>query len=196
MTRLHHTSRMAERTSLRDHFLIAMPGLADPNFFHAVVYLCEHDEEGAMGLVVNRPLDLTLGEIFEQMGIEASDEAAAGQAVYFGGPVQCERGFVIHRPHGDWESSLSVSDEVAVTSSRDILVSIASGRGPRDSLVALGYAGWGPGQLEQELVDNAWLSVESDPAILFGTADEERWQAAAARGGIDPTLLSGEIGHA
>jgi len=183
-------------TSLRHHFLIAMPNLADPNFFHTVVYLCEHDTEGAMGLIINRPLDLTLGEIFAQMEIECEDAELRARTVYFGGPVQCERGFVIHRPLGDWDSSLRVTDEIAVTSSRDILQAIADGQGPRDGLVALGYAGWGPGQLEEELVDNAWLSVEADPAILFETADSERWQAAAALGGIDPTLLSGEIGHA
>ncbi len=182
--------------SLRDHFLIAMPNLADPNFFHTVIYLCDHDAEGAMGLIVNRPLDLTLGEIFEQMEIACSDESLASRTVYFGGPVQCERGFVIHRPHGQWESSLLVSEDIAVTSSRDILKAIAEGEGPADCLIALGYAGWGAGQLEEELVDNAWLSVDSDPAILFETSDSERWQAAAALGGVDPNLLSGEIGHA
>lgn len=187
---------MDDKLSLRDHFLIAMPNLADPNFFHAVIYLCEHDDGGAMGLIVNRPLDLTLGDIFGQMDIECSNEDITTRPVYFGGPVQCERGFVIHSPHGEWESTLPVTDDLAVTSSRDLLSALATGTGPQESLIALGYAGWGAGQLEKELVDNAWLCIPADRRILFETPVDERWTEAARLGGVDPNLLSGEIGHA
>ncbi len=187
---------MTKPLTLRNHFLIAMPNLADSHFFHAVIYLCEHNRDGAMGLVINRPLDLSLGEVFSQMAIDCGQDAVASQPIYFGGPVENERGFVVHRPHADWESTLLVSADIAVTSSRDILVAIASGSGPEESLVALGYAGWSDGQLEQELVDNAWFSVPADRRILFETPIADRWQAAAELGGIDPNLLSGEIGHA
>ncbi len=187
---------MTASLTLRDHFLIAMPNLEDGRFFHSVIYLCEHNDEGAMGLVINRPLDLSLGEILAQMEIECGRECVADQPVFLGGPVQCERGFVVHRPHLGWESMLAVSDDIAITSSRDILQAIAAGEGPEETLVALGYAGWGQGQLEQELVDNAWFSVPADRRILFETPVAERWRAAAELGGIDPNLLSGEIGHA
>jgi putative transcriptional regulator len=179
-----------------DQFLIAMPALQDPNFFHGVTYMCEHTAEGAMGIMVNRPLDISLGEVLSQMNIDTGIEAVIQQPIYLGGPVQCERGFVIHKPHGAWEASLMVTDEIAVTSSRDILEAIADGRGPEHCLVALGYAGWGPGQLEREMKENAWLNVPADDRIIFKVPYEQRWEAAAALSGVDLNRISSHIGHA
>ena len=187
---------MADTAYLTDHFLIAMPALADPNFFHSVTYICEHSEQGAMGLVINQPLDVELGEVLEQMKLEAKDEAIRHRPVFLGGPVQPERGFVLHEPPGQWDSMLRVSDDLAVATSRDILAAISEGRGPERSLVALGYAGWGAGQLEQEVADNAWLTGPADREIIFNMPHERRWQAAAALLGVDMTHMSDEIGHA
>lgn len=187
---------MTDTMRMIDQFLIAMPALQDPNFFHGVTYLCEHTAEGAMGIMVNRPLDINLGEVLSQMNIETSLDAVIHQPIFLGGPVQCERGFVIHKPHGNWEASLKVSAEIAVTSSRDILEAIAAGRGPRHSLIALGYAGWGPGQLEREMKENAWLSVAADDRIFFEVPSDRRWEAAAALSGVDVNLISSHIGHA
>ncbi len=186
---------MTDNTSLRDHFLIAMPALSDPNFDHSVTYICEHNEEGAMGILISRQMDLTMAEVLEQMGIEASSNFDTSLKIHLGGPVQPEHGFVIHSPVGAWESSLQVGEEIALTTSRDILSAIAHGEGPPHYLIALGYAGWGPGQLEQELADNAWLSCRADERILFELPIEQRWGAAAALLGIDLNLLSSEIGH-
>ncbi|MCW9057407.1 MAG: YqgE/AlgH family protein [Gammaproteobacteria bacterium] len=186
---------MHDTDFLGNHFLIAMPKLADPNFFHTVTYLCEHNPEGALGIVINRPLHLTLREILQHMDLEPVTEAIGDQPIYLGGPVQQERGFVLHRPLGDWEATLPVSEEIGVTSSRDILTAIAAGQGPDQCLIALGYAGWGAGQLEQELVANAWLSGPADQRIIFDLPHEQRWEAAAARLGVDLNLLSGEAGH-
>jgi len=182
--------------SLANHFLIAMPGLADPNFFHTVTYLCEHNEDGAMGIVINRPLDMRLGDVLAHIGLDASDPFAPDLPVFQGGPVQAERGFIIHQPLGDWEATLPVTGDIGVTASQDILAAIAAGRGPRHTLIALGYAGWGPGQLEQEMADNAWLSGPADPRIIFDTPVERRWEAAAGLLGVDLNLLSGDAGHA
>ncbi|HSP01217.1 MAG TPA: YqgE/AlgH family protein [Thioalkalivibrio sp.] len=182
-------------SNFTNHFLIAMPALEDPNFFHSVTYICEHNAQGAMGIVINHPTDLSLGTVLEHMEIEA-DEAAAAVPVYHGGPVQTDRGFVLHRPAGQWTSSMAVSEDVQVTTSRDILEALAQHEGPEDFLVALGYAGWGEGQLEQEIADNAWLTTPADPDILFRLPVEQRWQAAAARLGVDLSLLSGDAGHA
>ncbi|HEY4731614.1 MAG TPA: YqgE/AlgH family protein [Gammaproteobacteria bacterium] len=187
---------MAETMSLSNHFLIAMPSLQDPNFMRSVTYICEHNEEGCMGIMINRPLDISLGEVLRQLDIHTDDPQLIKQTVYLGGPVQNERGFVIHRPHGKWEAMLEVTDEIGVTSSRDILAAISAGKGPKNSLVALGYAGWGAGQLEQEIAHNAWLSTPADSSIIFETPSHKRWEAAAALGGIDLTKLSSEIGHA
>ncbi len=182
--------------SLSNHFLIAMPQLADPNFFHSVTYICEHNEDGALGLVINRPLDLQLHEIFEQMGIEAKDCTRLDQIVFSGGPVQPQRGFILHGPPLQWESTAGITDNLAITTSRDILEAIARNEGPAQCLIALGYAGWGAGQLEQELADNAWLSGPADPSIIFDTPVPERWRAAAALLGVDLDRLSGDAGHA
>lgn len=183
-------------TSLRNHFLIAMPGLADPNFFHTVTYICEHNDEGAMGIVINRPLDIRLGDVLQHMEIKTLDAAVHDQFILGGGPVQTERGFVVHRPVGEWDVSLPVTDEIAVTTSRDILEALALGAGPGDALLALGYAGWGAGQLEREMAENAWLSGPAEAAILFDTPLEQRWHAAASLLGVDLDSISSEVGHA
>jgi len=182
-------------SNFTNHFLIAMPALEDPNFFHSVTYICEHNDQGAMGIVINHPTDLSLGTVLEHMDIEA-DESAAAVPVYHGGPVQTDRGFVLHNPAGQWSSSMAVAEGVQVTTSRDILEALARHEGPEHFLVALGYAGWGEGQLEQEIAENAWLTTPADPDILFRLPVEQRWQAAAARLGVDLSLISGDAGHA
>ncbi|WP_092996826.1 YqgE/AlgH family protein [Thiohalomonas denitrificans] len=187
---------MSETSCLTNHFLIAMPALADPNFSHTVTYICEHNQKGAMGIVINRPSGLTLGEVLEHMDIEASPRVDLQMPVFEGGPVEPEHGFVVHAPVGAWDSSLKVTDEIAVTTSRDVLSAIAHGEGPKRHLFALGYAGWGAGQLEEEIANNAWLSGPADPPTLFETAPEQRWAAAAALLGVDVNLLSSQIGHA
>jgi putative transcriptional regulator len=185
-----------QQTSLANHFLIAMPALEDPNFQRSVTYICEHNENGAMGIVINRQTDLELGEVLEHMQIPPRIDAVRHQPVYAGGPVQQDRGFVLHRPAGNWVSMLTVSDDIAITTSRDILEAISAGEGPDDSIIALGYAGWAPGQLEEELAANAWLNGPADERIIFATPCEQRWKAAAALLGVDLELLSSEVGHA
>ncbi|WP_127474700.1 YqgE/AlgH family protein [Sulfurivermis fontis] len=187
---------MTETASLRNHFLIAMPQLADPNFSHTVTYICEHNAEGSLGIVINRPLEITLGDVLQHMQIAPDARVDTAAPVFSGGPVQPERGFVLHRPVGAWTSSLPVTADIALTTSRDIMAAIGQGTGPQQFLLALGYAGWGAGQLEQEIAQNAWLSGPADPAILFELPVEERWGAAAALIGVDLTLLSSEAGHA
>ena len=184
------------QTWLTHHFLIAMPQLDDPNFFHTASYICEHNEEGAMGFIINRPLDLDLASALEQMNIRSENPLLSQTPVYYGGPVEVERGFVLHRPVSLWDSTLVVSEQIAITTSEDILASIASGEGPEQYLVVLGYAGWGPGQLEEELADNAWLSGPADPDIIFKTPFEQRWEKAALDLGIDLKCLSSDTGHA
>ncbi len=186
---------MADAEYLSNHFLIAMPNLADPNFFHTVTFICEHDADGAMGLVINRPLDLQLGDILGHMDFQAIPETA-GLPVYQGGPVQPERGFVIHAPHGNWEATLKINDRIGVTASQDVLAAIAAGHGPEKFLIALGFAGWGAGQLEREMADNAWLSGPASVQVLFDTPVNQRWSAAAALLGVDLNLLSSDTGHA
>ena len=181
---------------LTDHFLIAMPQLDDPNFFHSVTYICQHDAEGAMGVMINQPMDMKLGDILKQLEIENDDEALGEQQVYFGGPVQQERGFILHSPSKNWQGTLFISDDIALTTSSDILKDIASQSGPKDSLIALGYAGWGAGQLEEELAQNAWLSVPASAEIIFDTPVDDRWSKAATLLGVDLQLLSDDIGHA
>ncbi|MCP4043488.1 MAG: YqgE/AlgH family protein [Gammaproteobacteria bacterium] len=185
-----------EFTNLTNHFLIAMPALADPNFFHTVTFVCAHNQEGAMGIIVNRPLDLHLGEILAQMNIHTTATTPNEIRIYDGGPVQRERGFVIHWPKGDWDAMLPVGDELGVTTSRDVLAAVANDEGPKNSLIALGYAGWGAGQLEKEMAENAWLSGPADMRILFETPSEQRWEAAAGLLGVDFDRLSSQAGHA
>ncbi|HKJ22926.1 MAG TPA: YqgE/AlgH family protein [Gammaproteobacteria bacterium] len=187
---------MINATSLQNHFLIAMPSLADPNFQQSVTYVCEHNEQGAMGIIINRPLEIQLGDVLQHMDIETDDPRVADQIVYLGGPVHTERGFVLHRPPGRWEAMLEVSDSIGITTSQDILSAIALGEGPDRAVVALGYAGWGPGQLEKELLANAWLSGPADLDLMFSTPVEQRWNRAAGLLGIDLSLLSREAGHA
>lgn len=187
---------MVDTQFLTNQFLIAMPGLEDPNFYHSVTYVCEHNAEGALGLVVNRPLDMQLGEILQHIHLEDAQLQARQLPVHLGGPVQQDRGFILHEPLGLWEATLKVTDRIGVTSSVDILQAIARNEGPERVLIALGYAGWGAGQLEQEMAENAWLTGPADPEILFRTPDEERWRAAARSLGIDLNLLSGDTGHA
>lgn len=182
--------------SLSNHFLIAMPALSDPNFHHTTTFICEHNAEGALGLVINRPIDLQLGDILEHMGIEPGNREIASLPIHMGGPVQNDRGFVLHEPLGNWDATLKVTETTGITSSRDILEAIARGEGPARYFITLGYAGWGAGQLEQELAANAWLSGPASTRIVFDTPCEDRWEAAAALLGIDLKLISGETGHA
>lgn len=181
---------------LRNHFLLAMPALNDANFARTVTFVCEHSQEGAMGIVINRPLNITLEEVLRRMDAKSCAREAGMMPVFLGGPVQQDRGFILHRPLGQWEATLAVDDEFGITTSCDILEAISQGQGPNQILLALGYAGWGPNQLEQELVDNAWLSTPADSRIVFDTPYEQRWEAAAALAGVDLSRLSGEIGHA
>jgi putative transcriptional regulator len=180
---------------LKNQFLIAMPSMEDENFSHTVSLLCEHNDHGAIGLIINRPTDLRLSEMMEQMGME--HEALDGEViVYWGGPVQPERGFVVHRRPGGWESCLEVDDDLYITTSRDILKAIGQGEGPQEYFVVLGYAGWGEGQLEKEILHNAWLNTTIDQQILFHTPARERWQAATRLLGVEVTQLAGNAGHA
>jgi putative transcriptional regulator len=195
-TPLPDTMDMGTLASLNNHFLIAMPALSDPNFHHTATLICEHNEEGALGIIINRPLGINLGDILEHMDISASSEAIATLPVFMGGPVQGDRGFVLHEPLGNWDATLKVTENTGVTSSRDILEAIAHGTGPDKSFITLGYAGWGPGQLEEEIAANAWLSGPASNEIVFDIPYEQRWEAAAALLGVDLKLLSGETGHA
>jgi putative transcriptional regulator len=187
---------MSVTTSLTNHFLIAMPGLKDPNFSRTVTYICEHTDQGAMGIVINRPMEIRLGEVLEQLDIAPEAEGVADAQIYLGGPVQTDRGFVLHTGPGEYDSTLNVTADIRVTTSRDVLEAIAVGRGPERRLIALGYAGWGGGQLEEELSANAWLSGPADTQIMFSLSAAERWLAAAQLLGVDLNLLSGEAGHA
>lgn len=183
--------------SLQNHFLIAMPLMSEFNFARAVVYICAHNPEGAMGIVINRPLsDIRLGEVLSQMEISNENSTVNDTQVFLGGPIQPERGFIIHRPNIPWQSTLITSPELGVTSSQDILQALVEGKGPKEFIVLLGYAGWGPNQLEEEVAKNYWLTTPADPHILFDTPSEDRWGAAAALLGVDITNLSSEAGHA
>lgn len=185
-----------QNANFTDHFLIAMPNMLDPHFSGALAYICDHGEQGALGVVVNRPIELNMGVLFSQIGLTLADEHLKNTAVYYGGPVQVERGFVLHRPIGSWNSTLSVNNRVGLTTSKDILEATARHEGPGEMLVTLGYAGWGPGQLEDEIKQNAWLTVEADPEVIFGLPAEQRFAAAMQLLGIDLSMLSEEAGHA
>jgi putative transcriptional regulator len=177
-----------------------MPAMADPNFSRTLTYICEHNAEGAIGIIINRPMEMSLAGLFDRVSIPLEDEQIearfAGLPVYFGGPVQTDRGFVLHRPAGEWQSSLNVSERIALTSSRDILQAMGSTGEPAEVLVSLGYAGWTAGQLEWELSQNAWLTVEADVGIIFGVPPEERLPAAMQLLGVDFANLSEVAGHA
>jgi putative transcriptional regulator len=202
---------MAESGYLKNQFLIAMPTLLDPNFFHSVAYICEHNQHGAMAIVINQPVELTVGELIEQMEHKTPKTALAKkpvfqesvfqepmfqEPVFRGGPVDVDRGFVLHQSGEQWEATMSVTDKIFLTTSNDIITAMAEGRGPEKSLVALGFAGWGAGQLEEEIRDNAWLSCPADSKLLFETDVENRWEAAAGLLGIDIHQLTGDVGHA
>ena len=185
---------------LADHFLIAMPSMLDPVFGGTVVYICEHNADGALGMIINRPTDMTMGVLFDRLDLSLEigpyGESRSGKPVMFGGPVQVERGFVLHAPNDHYSSSLIVSEQVALTTSRDVLESVAAGHGPERLIVTLGCAGWSAGQIEEEILRNGWLTVKADPGVLFDTPVEQRFTAAMHLLGIDPNDLSGEAGHA
>jgi putative transcriptional regulator len=181
--------------NLTSHFLIAMPAMSDPNFSRTLTFVCEHNERGALGIVVNRPIEVTLASLFKQVEIELPDAELAEQPVFFGGPVQFDHGFVLHRPVGAWKSTLPVG-EIGLTTSRDILEAISAGQGPRQQLVALGYAGWAAGQLEDEIRRNGWLTVEADLDLIFDVPPEARYEAAMHSLGVNAANLSEEAGHA
>lgn len=187
---------MIDEPRLSNHFLIAMPSLEDGIFSQSVTYICEHDENGALGITINRPSEISLAEILSQLQIDTSSEHTLNQTVLNGGPVQIDRGFILHTPVGNWDSSLKVTDNIAVTTSQDVIQAIASNKGPTRSLIALGYSGWGPGQLEHELSENSWLSCPATEEILFDIPIEKRWRTAALLLGIDLQLLSSQTGHA
>lgn len=182
--------------TLHGRLLLAMPTLTDPNFRGSVILMCEHNDEGALGLVINHPLDLTLGTVLKQLQLPGDRPGLAEHRVFSGGPVENERGFVIHDAPERYAGSVTVSTSLAVTSSQEILAEISRGEGPTRFMMVLGYAGWGPGQLEHELGANAWLAAPASPDLVFETAAEHCWREAAARIGVDPIRLSGEAGHA
>ena len=182
--------------TLQDHFLIAMPALGDPNFDGTVTYLCKHGDEGALGVVINRPLDLQVAEVFEQLDLEVLDQRQADRPVLGGGPVQPSMGFVLHQSEQAFESTIDTESAIKVTISQDILRAMAGGLGPWPSVVALGYAGWEAGQLEAELAANAWLSVPAAPEIIFQTPFDQRWSAAAGLLGVSISQLTSYAGHA
>ncbi len=182
--------------NLANHLLIAMPSLADSNFARSVALVCQHDDNGAMGVVVNQPSDYTLGEVFAQMEIASDDDTLCAQPVLNGGPVHPERGFVIHDDARDWDSSLAVGGGLYLTTSRDILEAMARGDGPRNALVTLGCAGWGSAQLECEIASNSWLTAPADAGLLFDAPMDARWQLAASRIGVDLFRMAGYSGHA
>jgi putative transcriptional regulator len=188
---------MSEPSSLSNQLLIALPQLDDPNFARSVTLICRHDEEGAMGVTINRASDYHLAEVLAQLGLEDRSRSLGGREVLLGGPVHPERGFVLHEDDGrDWDSTYRVSATLKLTTSRDILASMASGEGPARALLALGCAGWSAGQLEEELAANAWLTVPADDSILFDVPLEQRWTRAAHLLGVDLRLLTDYAGRA
>jgi len=182
--------------NLTHHFLIAMPGMVDPNFSRSLTYICEHNENGALGLVVNRPSDMTVALLFKSLQIPLAARRLGRRSVLNGGPVQTDRGFVLHQPVGEWKSTLSVAEGVALTTSMDILEAVGRGEGPEKILMTMGYSGWSAGQLEQEILQNAWLTVAAHETILFETPADKRLSAAMALLGVDYARLSETAGHA
>ena len=187
---------MESTGTLANQLLIAMPGMADPNFTSTVTLICEHNDEGALGIVINRPLTLKLGGLFEQLELDGADRNAAESPVLMGGPVGPERGFVLHDCAHSYENSLAVSSDICLTLSRDVIDAMACGQGPHKSLVALGYAGWEAGQLESEMLANSWLNVPATTEIVFDIPFPDRWAAAARAIGIDLSRMSPDAGHA
>ena len=190
------TRDMDASGSLINQLLIAMPGMADPNFSSTVTLICEHNDDGALGIIINRPLNLKLSGLFEQLSVDDADPDVASSPVMAGGPVGTERGFVLHGKDHSFENTLCVSDDIQLTLSRDVIDAMATGEGPEKSLVAVGYAGWEPGQLEEEMLANAWLNVDATPELVFDTPFEERWDSAARLLGVDISSISLDAGHA
>jgi putative transcriptional regulator len=187
---------MSEKTSLTNQLLIAMPSLVDPNFAQTVTLICEHTDKGALGIVLNKPLPMKLSEVLSQMKLEPSSEEIGAKPVLRGGPVHTDRGFVLHRPGGEWDSTHKVSELIQVTTSRDVLAAMARGEGPSDAFIALGYAGWDSGQLEKELLENAWLSMPANDQLVFAVPFDQRWQASWQLLGVDLDKVSLVAGHA
>ena len=186
--------------NLTNQFLIAMPGMVDGNFAGTVVYLCEHNDKGALGLVINRPIDINLKHLFEKVDLSLDRSDLAERPVYLGGPVQTERGFVLHESLGDegghYNSTLKIEGGLEMTTSRDVLEALSNGAGPRKVFITLGYSGWTAGQLEEEISRNGWLNVDADPDVIFDTPVEQRYDKALSLLGIDRNFLMGEAGHA
>ncbi len=188
---------MAGGAYLNNQLLVAMPSLLDPNFSQSVTLVCEHTSRGALGIVINRPLEMKMSEVLEQLALTSDDTRLRDMPVLRGGPVQNDRGFVLHRPSPQqWDSTLPVSDTLHVTTSRDVLAAMARGEGPAQAVVALGYAGWDAGQLEEEVLQNAWLTVPCDESLIFELPFEQRWQAAARLLGVDLSRISLQAGRA
>lgn len=185
-----------ETINLTRQFLIAMPAMADPIFAKSLVYVCDHNDQGAMGVIVNRPLGMDMRTLFQQIDIELKREDVADQDVFFGGPVQTDRGFVLHAPLGSWQSTMSIEDELGLTTSKDVLLAVGEGGGPERMFISLGYAGWEAGQIETELAQNAWLTVDADIEVVFSLPAEQRYEAALGLLGIDMAMLSDTAGHA
>jgi len=185
--------------NLTNHLIIAMPGLADPIFEKTVSFICQHTEQGAMGLTINRPIAFSFSELLEQLNIPLSDNSLASTPVYLGGPVGTGHGFILHSNDTGpavWEQTLTINEHISLTSSKDILQAIAHGEGPSEYLITLGYAGWSKGQIENEMTQNSWLNVPADNDIIFRTPSDQRWESAAMKLGVDIHLISGDIGHA
>jgi len=186
--------------NLTNHFLVAMPGMKDPYFKRSVIYICEHNQDGAMGLMISSPIEITVGKMLEQVDVQPvhpqlkTDNLA--MPVLNGGPVSEDRGFILHQPKDHYESSIQMTDHISVTTSKDILGVLGTEAEPNHYLVALGYSGWEPGQLEIELAENSWLTIEADPSVIFETPVKDRWQTAVQMLGIDVAQLSSDIGHA
>jgi putative transcriptional regulator len=196
---LMHPGSVQSELNLANHFLIAMPSMNDPIFGGTVVYICDHHDKGVLGVVINKPTDMTMDVLFDRIDLKVTDSLrpnVVDEPIMFGGPVQDDRGFVLHSPGGRYSSSLSVTDDVAFTTSIDVLEAVANGTGPQRMLVSIGYAGWSPGQLEEEIARNGWLTVGADARVLFDLPIEERYIAAIKLLGIDPLMLATEAGHA
>ena len=196
MEKVSNASNSDDAEYLNGHFLVAMPGMLDPRFAHSVIYLCVHNAEGAMGLVINRPIEeMSFASLVKQLQIELT-RRPPDVSIFAGGPVEAERGFVLHSTEYSHESTILINDHVALTATIDIHKDIATGKGPESRLIILGYSGWGPHQLDSEIKKNGWLHVEGDPDLLFAESAGEKWQRAMNKIGVDPLKLSGDWGHA
>lgn len=188
---------MSDLASLKDHFLLSMPHLESDYFSASLIYLCEHNDDGAMGFVINKPTELNLGEVLAQLELDCSTYSLSHQPVYLGGPVSEDRGFLLHSPKaGTWTSTLEITDSLSLSTSMDLLSELAAGQGPEQFIFALGYSGWAPGQLEQEIGANLWLSCPASLDILFAPEPTQKLTLAASALGIDLNLLSTQAGHA